>query len=162
MNKEYLKSFIYGGTDGIITIFNIISGIEGANLDKYYVIILGFGTLVADAISMAVSSYLSSKSDETVGNYPIRNSIITFLSFILFGLIPLLSFIYTPRLNISNYNTSLIASLISMLILGASQGYIMGKNIVKNSLVTSSMGMVGAVVSYQIAKFISTIVKHNY
>ena len=70
MNQELIKSFIYGGTDGIITIFNIISGIEGANLDKLYVIILGFGTLIADAVSMGVSSYLSSTTDNSKLNNP--------------------------------------------------------------------------------------------
>ena len=38
-NDKYLGSVVYGGVDGIITIFNIISGVEGAQL-KYYVIFI--------------------------------------------------------------------------------------------------------------------------
>ena len=30
MDDKYLRSIIYGGVDGIITIFNIISGVTGA------------------------------------------------------------------------------------------------------------------------------------
>ena len=162
MNKEFIKSFIYGGTDGIITIFNIISGIEGANLNKLYVIILGFGTLIADAVSMAVSSYVSSKSDNSKENYPLKNGIITFLSFILFGLLPLLSFIFITNNKISNYYISLLISLFSMTILGIIQGFITKKNIFKTAFTTSSVGMFGALLSYNIARLISNYIKQHY
>lgn len=159
MNKEFIKSFIYGGTDGIITIFNIISGIHGANLDKLYVIILGFGTLVADAVSMGVSSYISSKSDKSKNNFPFKNGIITFISFILFGLVPLLSFMFITNNKISNYHVSLVISLLSMTILGIIQALITKTNIFKTALTTSSIGMFGALLSYNIAKYISKYIK---
>lgn len=162
MNQELIKSFIYGGTDGIITIFNIISGIEGANLDKLYVIILGFGTLIADAVSMGVSSYLSSTTDNSKLNNPIKNGLITFVSFILFGIIPLLSFITVTNNKISNYYISLILSFCSMIVLGSIQGYITNKNIYKTAITTSSVGMLGALISYSIAKNISNYIKLHY
>ena len=162
MNQEIIKSFIFGATDGIITVFNIISGIEGANLDKLYVIIIGFGTLIADAVSMGVSSYLSSTINSTNFNGAIKNSITTSISFILFGLIPLLSFIIISNNYISNYYISLIASCLSLIVLGCIQGYITNKNLFKTSLTTSSVGMLGALLSYSIANKLSNYIKLHY
>ena len=42
MNKLNIRSVVYGGVDGIITMFNIISGVAGAKLDPKIIIILGY------------------------------------------------------------------------------------------------------------------------
>lgn len=60
---RYIKSIVYGGIDGIITTFAVVSGAAGANLSSGVIIILGFVNLIADGISMAVGDYLSSKSE---------------------------------------------------------------------------------------------------
>jgi len=54
---------VYGGTDGIITIFAVFAGVTGASLSAGVLFILGFATLLADAVSMSVSDYLSSTAD---------------------------------------------------------------------------------------------------
>lgn len=59
----YIKSIVYGGIDGIITTFAVVTGAAGANLSSGVIIILGFANLIADGISMAVGDYLSSKSE---------------------------------------------------------------------------------------------------
>ena len=48
-----LRDYIYGGLDGIITTFAIVSGVAGANLSSSVVLILGFANLLADGLSMA-------------------------------------------------------------------------------------------------------------
>jgi len=60
----YIRSVIYGGTDGIITIFAVVAGVSGASLSSGVLLILGVATLFADALSMSVSDYLSSTADE--------------------------------------------------------------------------------------------------
>jgi VIT1/CCC1 family predicted Fe2+/Mn2+ transporter len=55
---------IYGGTDGIITIFAVVAGVSGASLSSGILLILGVATLFADALSMSVSDYLSSTAEE--------------------------------------------------------------------------------------------------
>ena len=82
-----------GGIDGIITIFNIISGIEGSKLNYKYIFILGIATLFADAISMGTGEYVSVKAEKKYKNLnntinPIKNGIIMFISFVIFGTIP--------------------------------------------------------------------------
>ncbi|MFP4402398.1 MAG: VIT1/CCC1 transporter family protein [Candidatus Nanoarchaeia archaeon] len=59
----YIKSIVYGGIDGIITTFAVVTGAAGAGLSAGVIIILGFANLIADGISMAVGDYLSTKSE---------------------------------------------------------------------------------------------------
>ena len=62
--KKYLPEFVYGGIDGSITTFAVVSGVVGASLNSSIILILGFANLFADGFSMAVSKYLSEKSED--------------------------------------------------------------------------------------------------
>ena len=61
--KKYLPEIVYGGIDGTVTTFAVVSGALGASLNSAVILILGFANLFADGFSMAVSNYLSSKSE---------------------------------------------------------------------------------------------------
>lgn len=61
--QQYISEFVYGGIDGCVTTFAVVSGAAGASLDSSVVIILGFANLIADGFSMSVGSYLSNKSE---------------------------------------------------------------------------------------------------
>ena len=60
---KYIKSFVYGGLDGVITTFAVVAGVAGASLAAKIVLILGFANLVADGISMAIGDYLSTRAE---------------------------------------------------------------------------------------------------
>ena len=62
--SKYIGDFIFGGLDGIITTFAVVSGVVGANLGSSVILILGLANLFADGFSMAVGAYLSSKSED--------------------------------------------------------------------------------------------------
>ena len=59
-----LRTMMMGGIDGIITIFNIISSIEGSKLNYKYIFILGLAALVSDAIGMGFGEYVSVKAEQ--------------------------------------------------------------------------------------------------
>ncbi len=61
---NYLRDWIYGGIDGVVTTFAVVSGVVGASLEAYIIIILGLVNLIADGFSMAASNYLGTKSEE--------------------------------------------------------------------------------------------------
>ena len=63
---EYIKSIMYGGLDGIISIFAVVAGAAGAGYGPNVVIVLGVSTLIADALSMGVGDALSSKAEAEV------------------------------------------------------------------------------------------------
>lgn len=57
-----LKPVIFGGLDGILTSFAIVAGAAGGNLSPEVVLVLGFSNIFADALSMGVGEFLSSKA----------------------------------------------------------------------------------------------------
>lgn len=63
VNHNYVRDFIYGGIDGSVTTFAVVSGVAGAHLPWYIVLILGFANLLADGFSMASSNYLGTKAE---------------------------------------------------------------------------------------------------
>ena len=62
--SQYLGEMVYGGLDGIITTFAVVSGVAGAQLGTPIILILGLANLFADGFSMATGAYLSTKSEQ--------------------------------------------------------------------------------------------------
>jgi vacuolar iron transporter family protein len=62
--ENNLREFVYGGMDGAVTTFAVVTGAAGANLGVNVILILGYANVLADGFSMAVGSYLSEKSDQ--------------------------------------------------------------------------------------------------
>lgn len=63
-SSQYIGNMVYGGLDGIITTFAIVSGVAGAHLGSEIILILGLANLFADGFSMATGAYLSTKSEQ--------------------------------------------------------------------------------------------------
>ncbi|CEK09357.1 VIT1/CCC1 transporter family protein [Legionella hackeliae] len=62
-SPSYLRDWIYGGIDGAVTTFAIVSGVVGGQLSSVVILILGFANLLADGFSMAASNYLGTKAE---------------------------------------------------------------------------------------------------
>ncbi len=60
---SYLRDWIYGGIDGGITTFAIVSGVIGANFSTSVILILGAANILADGFSMAASNYTGTKAE---------------------------------------------------------------------------------------------------
>lgn len=61
---NYLRDWIYGGIDGSVTTFAVVTGVVGAHLSPVVIVILGFANLVGDGFSMAASNFLGTKSEQ--------------------------------------------------------------------------------------------------
>lgn len=59
---SYLRDFVYGGIDGAVTTFAVVSGVVGAQLSTTVILVLGLANLVADGFSMAASNYSGAKT----------------------------------------------------------------------------------------------------
>lgn len=57
-----IKSIVFGGLDGILTSFAIVSGAVGAHLGPVVILAMGVSNVLADALSMGAGEYLSSRS----------------------------------------------------------------------------------------------------
>lgn len=60
---SYLRDWIYGGIDGAVTTFAIVSGVAGADLQSSVVVVLGVANLVADGFSMAAGNYSGTRAE---------------------------------------------------------------------------------------------------
>lgn len=54
---------MYGGIDGAVTTFAVVSGVAGAELSSGIVIVLGLANLLGDGFSMAAGNFLGSRAD---------------------------------------------------------------------------------------------------
>ena len=142
--------------------FNIISGVTGAKLDPKIIIILGLATLCADATSMGFSDYLSTKANNSTSDIkenPSKNGIVTFGSFILFGLIPLLTFFILLNNKTDNiYTKSYISTMISLFLLGTFQSKFTKEIWYKSGLSVLLYGSCASFISYNIGKTVKKII----
>jgi vacuolar iron transporter family protein len=60
---NYLRDWIYGGIDGSVTTFAVVSGVVGARLSPWIILVMGFANLFADGFSMAASNFLGTRAE---------------------------------------------------------------------------------------------------
>jgi vacuolar iron transporter family protein len=170
INDYILRSIIYGGIDGIITMFNIISGITGAKLNYKYIFIIGLAVLISDGMSMGISDYLSLNADiKLKQNYkknnlvneikPVKNGLITFLSFIVFGFIPIFLYFIFNNSKSNKYFKLIICITISLFLLGSVQSRYTDEPWYFTGTKLSVFGIITATVSYNISRIIMTTLK---
>ncbi|RME89545.1 MAG: hypothetical protein D6767_08310 [Candidatus Hydrogenedentota bacterium] len=161
--KKYLEEFVYGATDGSITTFAVVAGALGASLKASVVIILGFANLFADGFSMAISSYLSSRSHEDLHKTedhkktPTKKAIATFLSFVVIGFIPLITFVaslFYQMSESSKFIYTIILTGVAFIIIGYIKGNITKKNKILSSLESLFIGGTAAAIAYLVGYFL--------
>lgn len=172
--ENNLREFVYGGMDGAVTTFAVVTGAAGANLSVRVILILGFANVMADGFSMAVGSYLSEKSEQDLSVHkgkttaedhesPLRASLATFLSFILVGFIPLsiytADFIFKLGLKTSDALVySVILTLVAFGLIGLLRARI--TKIPKSKAVMESLGLglAAAVISFVVGNILEKII----
>ncbi len=164
---ELLKDIIYAANDGIITTFAVVAGVTGGGLSAITVLILGFASLFADGFSMAISNYLGTKSEKEfleaqhqpeVGHErPLRNSVVTFFSFVIAGVVPILPFLVIFA-SPSNFSYSIGVSLIALFLIGAFRTVFTRKNWFTSGLEMLILGGVAAGIAYGVGFLIRSLV----
>ena len=61
--QNYLRDWIYGGIDGSVTTFAVVSGVVGARLSPWIILVMGFANLFADGFSMAAGNFLGTRAE---------------------------------------------------------------------------------------------------
>jgi len=171
VEREYVPEFVYGALDGAITTFAIVSGAIGASLSSAIVLILGFANLFADGFSMAISNYLSTKSQNDLltkhkhPHFHIRNpkktALATFAAFVIIGFIPLLSFVlslFIPALQESQFTYSILLTAVAFLIIGYNKARITEKGKARSCLETLVVGGIAALIAYGVGFFLRGLV----
>jgi VIT1/CCC1 family predicted Fe2+/Mn2+ transporter len=156
--SNYSKSIVYGGLDGIITTFAVVAGTVGGNLPTLTVVILGFSNLLADGFSMASGDYLSSRDDS---KKILKEAVVTFFAFNLFGLIPLLAYVLTESA-VGSHNGFLISCVVTALalvLLGFTKAEVAGISKRKSIIQALIVGGIAAFVAFSVGEILGDLVK---
>lgn len=226
--SEYFKEMVYGGVDGTVTTFAVISGFSGAAISSdmatqlSFVIVLLFGlaNLFADAISMGLGNFLSVRSEkdqyqimrdkektllqnnpttereETVeimlakgfsredantlaliysknedywldfmmaneyelsdprGDNPILTGFITFGSFLVFGAVPILPFVFLGDASATMaFQVSTAGTFLSLILLGLLKWKMVGTSLVRSLSEIVLVGSVAASIAFLVGTF---------
>lgn len=151
----FLRDAVFSASDGLITTFAVVAGSQGASLSPAVVLIMGFANLLADGVSMSSGTYLGVKSEVEFEKMegdrhpseaaPLKQALITFLSFDIAGLMPLIPFIFKVN-NAFNFSIGLV--FIMLFVIGALRGVFVKKHWLKSGLEMLLIGGVSAAVAY--------------
>lgn len=60
---DYVKAFVFGGLDGIVSTFALVASMGGANIDLGSLIAVGLAKVLADALSMGFGEFTSATAE---------------------------------------------------------------------------------------------------
>jgi vacuolar iron transporter family protein len=165
--EDYLSEFVYGGMDGAVTTFAVVAGSAGAHFSTTILIVLGFANLIADGFSMSVGSYLSKKSEielmakrgESIKDEasPIINGVTTYLSFMVFGLVPLLAYTVNHIVSLGSTNlflVSIICTGIAFVGIGYLKSRVAKTPVIRAVSETLVLGVIAAVFAYLVGNLL--------
>ncbi len=170
--ESNLREFVYGGMDGAVTTFAIVTGAAGANFSSQVILILGLANVFADGFSMAVGAYLSEKADQQLEakkskdtaeqESPLGASIATFISFVVIGFVPLVIYIADYMFELQLGDNALIYSIFLTLAAFAGIGYlravVTGVDKAKSVLETLGLGVAAALIAYTLGTVLERII----
>jgi VIT1/CCC1 family predicted Fe2+/Mn2+ transporter len=222
--EKYLGELVYGGIDGSVTTFAVVSGAVGAGLDSAIIIILGFANLFADGFAMSIGAFLSARSErdkyekhknieyfeieampesereeirdiyrakgfegkilESIVDVitsdkdrwvnemmsgelemleeqrpPAMIGAMTYVSFILVGLIPLMLYVWDhiSSLDVDLFLWSSILTGIGFAIIGWLKSYVTDTSIYRSVLETLILGTIAALVAFFVGDFLESL-----
>lgn len=169
--EDYLSEFVYGGIDGAVTTFAVVAGATGAGFSLQVILVLGFANLIADGFSMSVGSYLSKKSEielmvkrkESIKDQPspVINGLTTYLSFFLFGLVPLLVYAVDWVLELNSNNLfllSVISTALAFFGIGLLKSRVAKTPVIRAVLETVLLGLIAAIFAYVLGDVLESII----
>ncbi len=135
---SYLRNFIFGVEDSLVSTVGLLSGIAVANVPKETIFLTGVILVFVEAFSMAAGSFLSESSADSYLKHTDNSSYhnllsgtIMFFSYFVSGFIPLSSYLLWPVA--IALKISILSSLIALFILGLIGARISGISLLKNA-----------------------------
>lgn len=161
----YLSDAVFAASDGIVTTFAVVAGSAGASFDPSVALILGFANLFADGFSMASGNYLGKESeiqfeeskgkDGKVEGAPLKHGIVTFVSYNVAGVVPLLPFVLGMPQSFT-YSATFVG--LELFLIGIIRGIYTKKTLIKSGFETFWIGGLSAIVAYYVGFILEKLV----
>lgn len=157
--KKYLPEYVYGGVDGLVTTFAIVTAAIGIGASAGVILVMGIANVLADAFSMGSSNYLASHSEANLGDGintdkpPLHTATATFGSFVVVGVVPLIPFViavFYPNFTEMAAWVSVAATMVTFFLIGYTEGKISGARPIKSALRTLLVGAIAALISFAV------------
>ncbi len=161
---ERLRDQIFGATDGTISTLAVVAGVSGADVSNFIVLIAGASAMLAEAISMGFSSYISMKVKKEIleerknkydGERPLSEAVTFWLATLGGGFIPVIPFLLPIG---SPLVVSVVLSMIFLFSIGAYAGNATRTPWLKKGLQTAAIGFVAAAITYVVG-YAFTLIK---
>lgn len=120
-NTAQLRNLFFGAEDSLVSTLGLLFGIAStAQFSQHQVVVTGLIAISVEALSMGAGSFLSESSTQEIDKKakftPASDGMIMFISYLLFGLVPLLPYLFF-EVSIAKY-VSVISSFFVLFILG--------------------------------------------
>ena len=154
----YVRNFIFGVEDSLVSTVGLVSGIAAASAPPTASNLNGDVRIFVEAFSMAIGSLFSENSAreyETKKDIPLfksaKGALVMFFAYFCSGFIPLLPYILTE----GHYAfwASIIASVLTLFILGAVSAKIFGTGAIKHGLEMFFLGGGAIALGVAVGKF---------
>jgi len=157
--RGYLRNFVFGVEDSIVSTVGLLSGVSFAGLTSRYIIASGIILILVEAISMGAGVFISEDSGNELKTIDrpdnkIVDALIMFFSYLLVGIIPLSPYIFSEN-TISAFYYSITFSLLSLFAVGVFKGIVVQNNPLWSGM---KITLIGAVV-IAIAVLVGRVVK---
>ncbi len=169
--EDYLSEFVYGGIDGAVTTFAVVAGATGARFDLKIILVLGFANLIADGFSMGVGSYLSTKSElelkqkrgQSIADEPspVINGFMTYIAFILVGLVPLLAYVFDFSFGLGEdkvFLVSILSTAVAFWGIGLLKSRVAKTPVIRAVFETVSLGLIAAVLAFALGDILERLI----
>jgi len=135
---NYVRNFIFGVEDSLVSTVGLLSGIAYAEVPKQTIFLTGIILIFVEAFSMGVGSFLSEQSAQEYLKNNIKTSsrslvgaLIMFLSYFAAGFIPLFPYlVFSTSLALT---VSIVLSLVSLFMLGLVSARMFKTNVLKSA-----------------------------
>lgn len=161
MRRGYLRNFVFGAEDSLVSTVGLLSGVSFAGLSNREIILSGVILILVESISMGAGVYLSEDSandlpQEGEHDNTIADATIMLVSYLLIGLIPLLPYVFSSDTKIGFYY-SVGFSLVSLFCLGLFKGYVVGKHPVYSAIKVFIVGGLVTAIAVSVGLIIKTV-----
>ena len=157
---EYLRNFIFGVEDSLVSTVGLLSGVAIAGVPRATIFLAGVVLVFVEAFSMGVGSYLSQQSidsfvqkAETHSHKSIAGAVIMWASYFFAGFIPLFPYLL---LSVSHaFWVSILLALLSLFVLGMLAGRMAGINLLRQGLRMFIIGGIAILLGVAVGTFVN-------
>ena len=163
--RHYLRDFVYGANDGIITTFAVVAGVAGGNLTASVVLIVGAANLAADGVSMGVGNMLAIRAHESARAaqdlpeeeaYPWKHGLATLGAFVVAGVVPLMSYVL-PLPSEQRLGWSTVLTMAALFAVGAGRAVVTVDTWWRSGLETLALGAIVAAAAFGAGSLIAHV-----